>query len=201
MKSLNQLLFEVHISLLEGGFDHAFGGALALMQYAAEPRMTRDIDVNVFASEADADLILQSFAHLAEVKKNHIDELISRGFTRVMAGPYPIDVFISVHEFHEDMRSRVVMFPHGDSQLPFISATHLTVLKALFDRPKDWVDIMEMMKAGVIDVPHALGWLASMTSERDERTARLRAFSTVKPSEERSPEEILGFTSLLGERK
>jgi hypothetical protein len=57
------------------------------------------------------------------------------------------------------------------------------------------------MKAGVIDVPHALGWLASMTSERDERTARLRAFSTVKPSEERSPEEILGFTSLLGDRK
>lgn len=200
MKSLNDVLFDVHNALLEQGFDHAFGGALALMQFAAEPRMTRDIDVNVFVNESYADRVLQTLAHLAVVKPENTVELVAKGFTRVMAGPFPIDIFISVHEFHQDMRTRVFMSGHGGGQLPFISATHLAVLKALFDRPKDWVDIMEMMRVQVIDVPHAVGWLASMTSERDERTARMRAFSTVKPSDPRTPEEVLSFTELLNRR-
>ena len=199
MSSLNQLLIDVHRAFNDSKLDHAFGGALALMHYVAEPRMTRDIDVNVFVDESDIERILQSLSHLAEVQPEDADELRDRGFTRLMSGLYPIDVFISVHEFHEDMRTRAEMHSVGGNQLPFISATHLAVLKALFDRPKDWVDIMEMMRFRAIDVPHAVGWLSMMTSERDERPARLRAFSVVKPAAE--DKEMFNFAALLKARE
>jgi hypothetical protein len=68
-------------------------------------------------------------------------------------------------------------------------------LKALYDRPKDWVDILEMMKSKSVDVHKAIGWLSTFTSERDERTARMRAFALTRPSD--SNRETIGFKDLL----
>jgi hypothetical protein len=161
--------------------------------------MTRDIDVNLFVSESEVERVLQSLSHLAEVVPAHSKELLDKGFVRLISGLYPIDVFISVHEFHDDMRLRVEMHKVGEASLPFISATHLAVLKALFDRPKDWVDILEMMKFGSVDIQHALGWLTTMTSERDERPARLRAFSLARPEDLNL--ENFSFENLINRRK
>jgi hypothetical protein len=97
------------------------------------------------------------------------------------------------------MRLRVEWHKVGETSLPFISATHLAVLKALFDRPKDWVDILEMMKFGTVDIQHALGWLTTMTAERDERPARLRAFALARP-DELNPENF-SFEHLINRRK
>jgi len=199
MSSLNQLLLDVHRAFNDEKLDHAFGGALALMHYVADPRMTRDIDVNLFVSESEVERVLQSLSHLAEVVPAHSKELLDKGFVRLISGLYPIDVFISVHEFHDDMRLRVEMHKVGEASLPFISATHLAVLKALFDRPKDWVDILEMMKFGSVDIHHALGWLTTMTSERDERPARLRAFSLARPEDLNL--ENFSFENLINRRK
>lgn len=195
MSSLNQLLIDVHQAFLARGLDHAFGGALALMHYVGEPRMTRDIDVNVFVDESKATEVLDCLSHLAEISEEHHDELVKDGFVRVMAGIFPIDVFLSVHDFHFDMRTKVEMRYVGTNQFPFISATHLAVLKALFDRPKDWVDILEMMRSNSVDVHLAIGWLSTFTSERDERTARMRAFGLARPTI--TDRESINFKDLL----
>lgn len=195
MSSLNQLLIEVHQAFLARGIDHAFGGALALMHYVGEPRMTRDIDVNVFVDESKASEVLDCLSHLAEISDDHLRELVENGFVRVMAGIFPVDVFLSVHDFHFDMRTSVEMRFVGPNQFPFISATHLAVLKALFDRPKDWVDILEMMKFKSVDVHKAIGWLSTFTSERDERTARMRSFALARPAD--SNREKVSFKDLL----
>lgn len=43
-------------------------------------------------------------------------------------------------------RSREVQL--GALQIPILSPEHLIVCKALFDRPKDWVDIEEILDWG-----------------------------------------------------
>ena len=195
MSSLNQLLIDVHHAFIARGIDHAFGGALALMHYVGEPRMTRDIDVNVFVDESKASEVLDCLSHLADISEDHLHELVENGFVRIMAGVFPIDVFLSVHDFHFEMRAKVEIHSVGSQQFPFISATHLAVLKALFDRPKDWVDILEMMKSKSVDVHKAIGWLSTFTSGRDERTARMRAFALARPSD--SNRETVSFKDLL----
>lgn len=62
MSSLNQLLLDVHQAFNEKGLDHAFGGALALMHYVADPRLTRDIDVNLFVKESEVESAAVSLA-------------------------------------------------------------------------------------------------------------------------------------------
>ena len=74
MFTLNELIAEVHRALTTAGLDHAFGGALALMHNVAEPRMTRDIDVNVFVGTDEAGRVLQSLSHLAPVADDAVTD-------------------------------------------------------------------------------------------------------------------------------
>jgi hypothetical protein len=55
------------------------------------------------------------------------------------------------------------------------------------------------MKFGSVDIQHALGWLTTMTSERDERPARLRAFSLARPEDLNL--ENFSFENLINRRK
>lgn len=190
------LILATHRSLKDAGIDHAFGGALALMHYVKEPRTTWDIDVNISIRQDDAQKVVDALSGLIEATPAQVEMLKRDGQVRLIVGRYPIDIFLAVHEFHDEMQTMSAMRPFGKVELPYISATHLAVLKALFDRPKDWIDIMEMMKHKSVDVQRAIGWLASMTSERDERTARFRAFSLARP-DERS-RESMSFFELLG---
>ena len=63
-------------------------------------------------------------------------------------------------------------------------------LPILFGRPKDWVDILEMLRHGTVDVPKAVGWLVQILGHKDERPARLRALALVGPEEEISPKAL-----------
>jgi hypothetical protein len=51
------------------------------------------------------------------------------------------------------------------------------VLKALFARPRDWVDIEAMVEARSLDVDEAMRWVREIVGEdpRVERLAELRA--------------------------
>ena len=190
MFTLNELIAEVHRALTTAGLDHAFGGALALMHNVAEPRMTRDIDVNVFVGTDEAARVLKTLSHLAPVADDDVTKLVEDGFVRLVSDIFPIDVFLSTDEFHYDMRPSVEMHRVGQNYFPYISATHLAVLKAMFDRPKDWVDILEMLRHGTVDVPKAVGWLVQILGHKDERPARLRALALVGPEVAISPKAL-----------
>jgi hypothetical protein len=71
-------------------------------------------------------------------------------------------------------RSREVSF--GPVRIPILSPEHLIVCKAVFDRPKDWLDVEEMTAWGTaIDLGETLGWVREILGETSEQYARLAA--------------------------
>ena len=178
-----ELVLAVDSALSEAGLDHAFGGALALMHHVEEPRTTWDVDVNVSVPPDQAGDVLAALSGIAPSDGSHLAVLTKDGQVRVMAGRYPVDIFLAVHRFHEDMRAGVVMRPFASVELPYVSATHLCVLKALFNRSKDWTDIEAMLRHGSVDTERAMGWLVTLVGSDDERPARIRALALLGPQE------------------
>lgn len=179
--SFVELIVDVHRRLAAAGLDHAFAGALALMHHVREPRTTWDIDVNISVDASGAERVRDALEGLAAFTDDHLTALQIDHQVRVFAGRYPIDIFLVAHEFHDDVRLNTEWFRFGETELPYISATHLTVFKVLYDRPKDWVYIEEMVRAGTVDAPKALGWLVTLLGD-DARIARLRALFLAEPT-------------------
>lgn len=178
--SLINAVLEIH-GLLEGASAaHAFGGALALAQYA-EPRATVDIDVNVFAAEPDQAGILDHLATLGyspELERAHWVPIAGVRLRRD-ADPYPLDLFLPLGPEYEEIAARTRTLPFGPDQigLPFLSPEDLTMFKLSFGRDKDWVDIRQIVRSGLaLDVDYVERQLISLRgSTMYPRMARLRA--------------------------
>ncbi|MHB8466077.1 MAG: nucleotidyl transferase AbiEii/AbiGii toxin family protein [Acidimicrobiales bacterium] len=159
---------------------HAFGGALALAYYA-EPRATIDIDLNVFVSaERFTDVAAPLGALGAAVDDVSVVALVQRdGQARVMWDATPIDLFFAYDAFHDAAGAARKVVPFGDGTIPILAAEHLVVCKAVFNRPKDWVDIDAMLAADVeIDVAEVLRWAARIAGDEDPRYNRIAAVLT-----------------------
>jgi len=185
-----ELIFATHKALDDAGLEHAFGGALALMHYVAEPRTTWDVDVNISVSRENADVVVAALSGIVQASKEQVAFLKQDGQVRLLVGRYPLDIFLAEHEFHDEMRMMSSMRPFGDRELPYISATHLTVLKAMFNRSKDWVDIESMLRHGSVDVQRAIGWLVTLQGPDEEAPARIRAMSLLGPEVEPNVREL-----------
>ena len=154
---------------------HAFGGAISLA-YHAEPRATIDIDVNVFVSVERAAEVFEPLSQLG-VDTDTVAETLTRdGQARNMWDDTPIDLFFSYDPFHAAAEAATVAVPFADHTIRVLSATHLAVCKAVFDRPKDWIDIEAMIALGThIDTAEALRWVGRITGDEDHRFDRLAA--------------------------
>lgn len=155
------------------GIEHAFGGALALAYYA-EPRATIDIDVNVFAPPTSHRAVFEALAPLGIARAGDNEALVERdGQTRWRWGRTPIDLFFAYDPLHEAMARAVRRVPFGSARIPILSPEHLVVCKALFDRPKDWLDIEQILVSeDELDRAEIRGWLARALDQRDPRMER-----------------------------
>jgi hypothetical protein len=160
------------------------------MHYVAEPRTTWDVDVNISVSRENADVVVAALSGIVQASKEQVAFLKQDGQVRLLVGRYPLDIFLAEHEFHDEMRMMSSMRPFGDRELPYISATHLTVLKAMFNRSKDWVDIESMLRHGSVDVQRAIGWLVTLQGPDEEAPARIRAMSLLGPEVEPNVREL-----------
>jgi hypothetical protein len=159
---------------------HAFGGALALAYYA-EPRATIDIDVNVFVPVDRFSDVAGPLDKLgAAASKPSVAALVQRdGQARVMWDATPVDLFFSYDPFHDAAEAARKFVPFGDTTIPILAAEHLIVCKAVFNRPKDWVDIDAMLVGGTdIDVAEVLRWVARIAGDEDPRYKRIVAVLT-----------------------
>ena len=69
--------------------------------------------------------------------------------------------------------------PFADTTIPILSATHLVVCKAVFDRPKDWVDLDAIVGADVaLDVAEVTRWVGRIAGDTDPRYKRIAALLT-----------------------
>ena len=173
---LDEKVLAISRCLDAGGVPHAFGGALALAYYAT-PRGTVEIVVNLFVSPAEAERVLAMLVELGVAPPTQTERrrLERDGQLRLRWGRTPVDCFFSYDAFHDRCMEhrRKVPFGTGDS-IEVLSAEDLAVFKVIFDRPKDWDDLRELLYAqGTdFDADAALAWLRRMLSEDDARVAR-----------------------------
>jgi len=176
--ALDEKIVALEGALGEARVPHAFGGALALAYYAT-PRGTHDIDLNVFVPAARGDRVLELLAELgvAAGGATALREVRDRGQTRLRWEHTPIDLFFSTDALHESCMARVRRVPFGADEIPILSAEDLAVFKAVFDRPKDWSDLAEMLYAQgpAFDAAYVTGWLRRILTEDDARLAHFEA--------------------------
>lgn len=173
MTSFVEKIESVDEALTSAAIPHAFGGALALAFHVESPRATVDIDVNISLPVDRAADVLTALP--AGVTWSDADVLaIERdGQVRVFWDRTPLDLFFPQDALHDVVASRVVQVPFRSRTIQIISGTDLVIFKALFDRPKDWVDIAEMVAYGNVDLDDARSWLTRLVGRRDRRVLRL----------------------------
>ena len=154
-KSLVDRVVAVHDALDARRTPHAIGGAVALAYYG-EPRATVDVDLNVFVTVDQSEDVVAALAPL-----------------RLRDS---VNLFFADDPFHDRMRERTVIVPFGDTTIPILSAEHLLVCKAVFNRAKDWLDIDQML-VGVpdLDGDEVRVWLERLVGRDDERWQRVDA--------------------------
>lgn len=179
---------EIHRELAVAGIDTAVGGALALGYHVVDPRATQDVDLNISLDKAEASRVLDRLPSDVRWAQADLDAIHRDGQVRLwwpVPGDVdmPLDLFFAEHEFHRVLARRVLTVPMLDDELRVISATDLVVLKALFDRGKDWVDIEEIVQFGPpsYDLEEACRWIGRIVGPGDSRIARLRAIPTERP--------------------
>lgn len=152
---------------------HAFGGAIALAYHVASPRATADIDINITADPTTAAQVLSALPSGVRWNDADVAQIRRDGQTRLLWDNTPVDLFFPQHELHSIVAARVEQVPLADFSIPVISATDLTIFKAMFDRPHDWLDIANMLAYGKVDRTEARSWLVRLMGDEDPRLARL----------------------------
>lgn len=171
---------DVYNALAGAGISCEIGGALALGYHVDDPRATRDIDINVGLDKREAERALAALPAEVPVEDRHRAAIARDGQVRIMwpvdgAAALPLDLFFAEHEFHRLVHERAMTVPMRDEAVRILSATDLTVFKALFNRPKDWIDIQTMLDAhdSSVDLAEAARWVGQIVGGDDERTRRL----------------------------
>jgi hypothetical protein len=168
-------LLAVHDALRTEGFPHAIGGAVALGYCTLEARGTQDVDVNVFVSPSRTREVLAALPEGVRVTGRDLELAERDGQVRVMWDATPIDLFFSVLPFHDEVQRNVRHVSFGDRTIPVLDCTGLAVFKAMFDRPRDWVDIEAMVEARALDLEEAQRWVREMDGSDSPRATRLAA--------------------------
>jgi hypothetical protein len=176
VSELGDQLLAVHAGLERAAIPHAIGGAIALGYCTLEPRGTRDVDVNVFTGPAHSKEVLAALPDGVEFSGESLEKLERDGQVRLRWGMTPVDIFLSVLPFHDHVQQHVRQVPFEGHTIPVLSCTGLAVFKAMFDRPRDWVDIEAMVEARSLDLDEAKRWVIEMVG-KDGRVEKLEAFA------------------------
>ena len=170
--SLPDKIVAIDRSLSAARVGHAFGGALALAYYA-EPRATIDIDLNVFVAPGAYTAVHAALTPLGVAGAPDGAAIERDGRCRWWWGRTPIDLFFAYDEIHEAMRKAARTVPFGVDAIAILAPEHLVVCKAVFDRPKDWLDVEQVLVcAQDLDVAEIDGWLERIAGADDPRRER-----------------------------
>jgi hypothetical protein len=175
---LRRKVVAVARALDDCGIPYAVGGALAF-GYWAEPRGTLDIDIDVFMSVTNSRPALECLKRLGAAVD--VDaaahEVERRDQVRLLLDDTAVDLFFAYNEFHDSCQGRAQRMPFEEITMPVLSAEDIVIFKAMFNRPKDWLDIEQVIltqRAG-FDAAYALGWLDRMVGPDDSSRRRLAA--------------------------
>ena len=158
--------------LRRAGIPHAIGGAVAY-GFWGNPRGTRDLDLNVFVRVDQVGRVLDvlngggvRFDCAAAARS-----VRERGDVRGYCDDLPVDVFFVSIPLHESAAARTVEVELLGRTIPILSAEDLIVLKLLFFRGKDVVDVERMvaLQGTRLDRDYVRRWLVDCVGEEDPR--------------------------------
>ena len=161
-------------ALERSGLPYALGGADAYSAWA-EPRATRDVDVNLWVAPERLD---EGFAVFESVgvaldRRQARAEAAARGMFVGRLGEYRVDVFVPSVPFYDEALQRRVRSRIAGRDTWILSADTLAVFKMLFYRPKDVADVGRLLEIqrGRLDTGFVRRWLIEMLGPDDERIA------------------------------
>ena len=168
--------------LRSAGIEHAVGGALALGFYA-EPRGTYDLDLNVFVAAEEADEALDVLRRGGvEISEDAAHVVAERGDIFLAHGGCRLDLFFNSIPLHLQAAERLRTVSLLGHSMPILSAEDLIVLKLLFNRHKDVVDIEHIVAAigEELDREYIRTAIIECVGENDPRLATWEATSAVR---------------------
>ena len=174
MTSLQSQMVQLHKSLARRNIPHAFGGALALAWCTQQARGTIDIDINIFISTEEIDLLTSALPKAIGTSEGNLKDLHRDGQTWLMWNDTPLDIFLNTTTFHAQAAQRIRYETFAGVELPFLACRDLAVFKTFFNRTRDWADLEEMHAAGTLNVRAVTTELLEFLGEDDPRIMRLR---------------------------
>ena len=174
LDGLSSRIVAVHEMLDSMRVPHQFGGAIALAWYRS-PRATTDIDLNVTLAPQEAEPVLGALSHLGVTVSPSDRATIERdGQARLDWDGSYLDLFFATLDLHREMATSARQVTFGPVHIPILSPEHLIVCKAVFDRPKDWVDIEEIVGWGTdVDGTAVLRWIDELLGVDSAQYERL----------------------------
>lgn len=172
--SLVGAIAEIVDALERASVPYALGGAIAYSAWA-EPRATRDVDVNVWVSSdrLDAVFAVLEAAGVTLDRATARSEAATRGLFVGRHGEYRVDVFVPSVPFYDEALRRRVRTRIAGRDTWVLSPETLAVFKLLFNRPKDVADVgrLVQIQGERLDVGFVRGALVGMLGADDERIA------------------------------
>lgn len=164
----------IHDSLERARIPHAFGGALALAYYVLDVRATKDIDVNIFVAPENMEKVFTALPTGIASDAADRNSVRRDAQVRLWWDETPVDLFFDVDEIHQQAVEHIHAVPFADTHIPILGSTELVVFKMLFSRPKDWLDIAEMLRAGIVDVVAVSASFTRLPGGDDESLQRFQ---------------------------
>ncbi|HTD09270.1 MAG TPA: hypothetical protein VK680_10295 [Solirubrobacteraceae bacterium] len=177
MSVLASRLIDLHDALAAADLPHAFGGAIALAFCTERPRGTRDLDVNVFVAPQRAKDVFAALPDGVTRSTADLETARNEGQVQLWWQDTPIDIFLNVHPFHDEVARGVRQVPFAGRVIPVVSCTALAVFKSLIGRTKDWADIEAMVEMGEMSASDAIGWLTQIVGVDSPAATRMRALA------------------------
>ena len=150
---------------------YALGGALAYGVWAV-PRATKDVDINVFLAPEQVDHALDVLAAngVAFDRTRAAQQALADGMFMGWVGSWRIYVFTPSIPFSWEAAKTRVKLEAGW----FLSAEALSFFKMMFFRPKDLIDLGELIRVQgkKLDAPYVRKWLVDTMGADDARVTK-----------------------------
>ena len=172
MTSLEQALHSIASVLAQRGIPYAVMGGLAVRVYAI-PRFTNDVDLTISLDREELPSLFDSLQSVgceipSPFREGWLDSVA--GLPLFKAEFYEtgrsieIDVFVSETDFQRSLieRRRIIETPAG--QISFVSPEDLILLKLIASRPRDLVDVQDILfTLGQLDLPYLEHWAQALS--------------------------------------
>jgi hypothetical protein len=172
MTTLVEKVLALSAALTAAGLPHAFGGAIALAYCTEDPRGTRDVDVNVFVPASEPEPVLAALPAAVTVPGGTAGIIAREGQVRLWWDDTPVDLFLDYAPLHGQAARGSREVPFAGRRIRVLGPVELVLFKALFDRPKDWVDIGTVVDAGAVAPEPVRDDLIALVGADDPRVMR-----------------------------